>query len=81
MRYYVPQLSAVNNGEESQERRCTCECAPYFFLLRTTVQVFLKLDDRGKTKLYPTALQIRFTVCFNSMNLLAVLRTADLCCE
>ena len=30
-RYYVPLTSAVNNGEESQERRCTCECAPYFF--------------------------------------------------
>ena len=29
--YYVRQLSAVNNGEESQERRRTCECAPYFF--------------------------------------------------
>ena len=32
-RYYVPLTSAVNNGEESQERRCTCECAPYFFSL------------------------------------------------
>ena len=35
--YYVRQLSAVNNGEENQERRRTCECAPYFFLLVTTV--------------------------------------------
>ena len=71
----------MNNGEESQERRCTCECAPYFFFVIAQLdKYFDELVDYHSVVRF---IALETTLCFFLVMFMicAVLRTAAFRCE